>query len=103
MGKVLDKSGRFIRKYVCSECGKELGSDTVEKCGNCGALFQENIEKTTAEKTTKEKTSAYWKSLAYAGVGCFLGSVITGNLIGALVGFLTILILGVLFQKRKEK
>lgn len=40
---ILDKSGTFLRKYVCSNCGTELDNESVKKCPNCNAVLEKFV------------------------------------------------------------
>jgi DNA-directed RNA polymerase subunit RPC12/RpoP len=51
MAMILDYSSWFSHKYLCSECGKTLDNETVEKCAHCGALFAKKKNKELNKKT----------------------------------------------------
>lgn len=61
MAKIVDKSSKLLRKYVCSECGAELDHLGIETCPKCNAVFEESIRRRKEESSKKvEKGIGGW-------------------------------------------
>ena len=111
MASILDKSGRFITKFVCSECKKELDNESIEKCPNCKAVFVEKKEARIKEENNKiakfAKRQNRWKQLptwqkALSIVGAILIIYIFG-IIGLIIIFSLYFGLEYGFEKKENK